>query len=137
MTLHTFTGSIKLSASSNFQVLGCNNFQNLHCFHLYHAKAYVSKIGIALKQVKVIPGSSFYQTMMSWSHRCYISSFVEIGPPVLEKKIFEEFLPYMGVAPSWSCDQDMAIKISMPLPKEAPHKIFQFDRPSGFREEDL
>ena len=24
--------------------------------------------------------------------------FVEISPPVLEKKIFERFLPYMGVA---------------------------------------
>ena len=24
-------------------------------------------------------------------------SFVEIGPPVLEKKIFEGFLPYMGM----------------------------------------
>ena len=29
---------------------------------------------------------------------CYIPSFVEIGQPVLEKKIFECFLPYMGVA---------------------------------------
>ena len=28
----------------------------------------------------------------------YILSFLEIGPPVLEKKIFEWFLPYMGVA---------------------------------------
>ena len=27
-----------------------------------------------------------------------MSSFVEIGPPVLEKKIFEGFLPYMGMA---------------------------------------
>ena len=35
---------------------------------------------------------------MSSSHRCYIPSFVEIGPPVPEKKIFEGFLPYMGVA---------------------------------------
>ena len=26
-----------------------------------------------------------------------IPSFVKIGPPVLEKKIFEGFLPYMGV----------------------------------------
>ena len=26
-----------------------------------------------------------------------IPSFVEIGPPVPEKKIFEWFLPYMGV----------------------------------------
>ena len=35
--------------------------------------------------------------MMSWSPRCYIPSFVKIGPRVLEK-IFEGFLPYMGVA---------------------------------------
>ena len=35
--------------------------------------------------------------MMGWSPQCYIPSFVEIGRPVPEK-IFEEFLPYMGVA---------------------------------------
>ena len=35
---------------------------------------------------------------MGWSLRCYIPSFVEIGPPVPEKKIFEGFLPYMGMA---------------------------------------
>ena len=26
--------------------------------------------------------------------------------------------------PSWSCDPDVANKISFPLPKEAPHKIW-------------
>ena len=26
------------------------------------------------------------------------AKFVEISPPVLEKKIFEGFLPYMGIA---------------------------------------
>ena len=31
---------------------------------------------------------------MGWSPRCYIPSFVEIGPPVSEKKIFVVFLPY-------------------------------------------
>ena len=36
--------------------------------------------------------------MMGRSPRCYIPSFVKIGPPVLEKKIFEGFLPYMGMA---------------------------------------
>ena len=36
--------------------------------------------------------------MMGWSPHCYIPSFVEIGLPVPEKKIFEGFLPYMGVA---------------------------------------
>ena len=33
----------------------------------------------------------------SLSPRCYIPSFVEIGPLVPEKKIFEGFSPYMGV----------------------------------------
>ena len=36
--------------------------------------------------------------MMGRSPRCYIPSFVKICPPVLEKKIFEGFLPYMGMA---------------------------------------
>ena len=36
--------------------------------------------------------------MMGRSPRCYIPSFVKIVLPVLEKKIFEEFLPYMGMA---------------------------------------
>ena len=35
---------------------------------------------------------------MGWSPRCYIPSFVKIGLPVLEKKSFEGFLPFMGVA---------------------------------------
>ena len=35
--------------------------------------------------------------MMGWSPRCYIPSFVEICQPVPEK-IFEGFLPYMGMA---------------------------------------
>ena len=36
--------------------------------------------------------------MMGWSLQCYIPSFVEIGRPVPEKKIFKGFLPYMGMA---------------------------------------
>ena len=36
--------------------------------------------------------------MMSWSLQCYIQSFVEIGLPVPEKKIFEVIFSYMGVA---------------------------------------
>ena len=34
--------------------------------------------------------------MVGWRPQCYIPSFVEIGLPVPEKKIFEGFLPYMG-----------------------------------------
>ena len=54
------------------------------------------------------------------------ANFVEISSPVLEKKIFEGFSPYMGVMTildSWSSDPDAAFKLSDPLPKEAPHKI--------------
>ena len=35
--------------------------------------------------------------MMGRSPRCYIPSFMKIGPPVLERKIFEGFLSYMGM----------------------------------------
>ena len=48
---------------------------------------------------------------------------MEIGQPVLEKKIFEWFLPYMGVATILVCDLDFGIKLSSPLPMDAPHKI--------------
>ena len=51
--------------------------------------------------------------MMGWSPRCYIPSFLEIGPPVLEK-MFEGFLPYMGVA---------AILVMLPA---LCHQIFIF-----------
>ena len=33
-----------------------------------------------------------------FSESCVMPSFVEIGQPVPEKKIFEGFLPYMGMA---------------------------------------
>ena len=46
----------------------------------------------------VTPGSP----MIDRSPRCYIPSFLEISRPVREK-IFEGFLPYMGVAAMWSC----------------------------------
>ena len=46
---------------------------------------------LAVKWVKVNPRQSFEQTMIGRSPRCYIPSFVEIGPLVPEK-IFEEFL---------------------------------------------
>ena len=52
--------------------------------------------------------------MMGWSPRCYIQSFVEIGSPVPEKKIFEKFLPYMGM---------VAILVMCPV---SFHQIFIF-----------
>ena len=51
-------------------------------------------------------------------------SFVKIGLPVLEKMIFEGFYHIRAWRPSWSCDPDAAYKLSFPVPKEAPHKIW-------------
>ena len=49
-----------------------------------------------MKQVKVTPGSSLEQTIMGRSSQCYIPSFMEIGPMVQEKKIFEGFFTIYG-----------------------------------------
>ena len=44
------------------------------------------------------PGSSFVQSIIGRSPRRYIPSFVEIDLLVPVKKMFEGFLPYMGMA---------------------------------------
>ena len=49
-------------------------------------------------------------------------SFIEIGPPVLEKKIFEGFL--WAWRPSWSCDLDFLYTHWFPLPIDASYKIW-------------
>ena len=60
-------------------------------------KSIRDKIWPCCKVVKINLGSSFEQTIMGPSPQCYILSHKVIGPLVLEKKIFEGFLPYMGV----------------------------------------
>ena len=69
--------------------------------------------------------------MMGRSPRCHIPSFVEIGSPVPEKKVFEGFLPYMGVAVKMP-----RTKFRSPYPRRL-HIKFSFDSASGFREEDV
>ena len=34
--------------------------------------------------------------MMGWSPRCYTQSFIEIGSPVQEKKMFDAFFTILG-----------------------------------------
>ena len=76
------------------------------------------------------PGSSSEQTMIARSARCYISNFVEISLLVLEK-IFKGFYNIWAWRPSRSCDPDAVNKLSLPLPKEATHKIL-FRLPEQF-----
>ena len=51
-------------------------------------------------------------------------SFVEIGPTVLEKKIFEGFLPYMGMVAILVFDLDYLYKHWLPHPIDASHKMW-------------
>ena len=66
-------------------------------------------------------------------------SFVEIGQPVLEKTIFEGFLPYMGMAailvmrPELQC---IYIYLDSPFLQMSDIKP-SFDWLSRFREEDV
>ena len=121
---HIFIHSIRCLLLLTFRSLAAIVSEISTVFTFSYRKAYVTKFDLAVKQVKVTLGSSFEQTMIGWSPRCYIPSFVKISLPVLEK-MFEGFLPYMGVwRPSWSCDPGATNKLLFPLPKEAPHKIW-------------
>ena len=84
----------------------------------------------------VTPGSSFEQAMMDRSPRCYIPSSVEIGPPVPEK-IFEGFFTINGRGRHLGHVTRMPrTYFRSPYPRRL-HIKFGFDRPSGFREEDV
>ena len=50
---------------------------------------------------------------------------------------FFRFLPYMGMAASWSCDLDHLIKLSFPHPMEAPHKFWLQSAKQFLRERNL
>ena len=51
-------------------------------------------------------------------------SFVEIGSPVLEKKIFKGFYHIWAWRPSWSCDLDYLYIHWFPLPIDFFHIEF-------------
>ena len=91
-----------------------------------YRKAYVAKFDLAVKSVKVNPGSSFEQSMIGRSLQCYIQSFLEIGPSVPEK-IFEVFLSYMGMV----ANLVMTTNFHFLVP-ESLHTKFGSKRPSGF-----
>ena len=84
----------------------------------------------------VTPGSSFVQTMMGRGLQWYIPIFMEMGPPITEKKIFEGFNIYRRgghlVHVAWTIYTNFGS-----FPPRRLHIKFGFDWPSGFRGEDL
>ena len=71
-------------------------------------------------------------TMMGWSPLCYIPRFVEIGLPVLEKKISKGFLPYMGMAAILGHVTSIMSSDFHFLVPESFHTKFNLDRQSSF-----
>ena len=55
--------------------------------------------------------------MMDRSPQCYIRSYMEIRPPVPEKKIFEGFFTYMGVAAIGHVTWTIDINFGSPFPR--------------------
>ena len=96
-THNTFITSISCLHLPAFRSQAAIVSEKSTVFTFSYRKAQVTKFDLALEKGKVNPGSSFEETMMDRSPRCYIPSFVEIGQTVPEK-IFDWFLPYTGVA---------------------------------------
>ena len=117
--LHTFIGSISCLHLATFKCQAETVSKISIVFAFPHVKAFVSKIELTIKYVKVIPGSSFEQTMIGWSPQRYKPNFDWFW----RRRFLKKFYHIWVWRPSWSCNQDIVNKISMPLPKKAPHKI--------------
>ena len=52
-----------------------------------------------------------------------LTKFRENQPAGSGEENFEWFYHIWARRPSWSCDLDFGIKLSLPLPRDAPHKI--------------
>ena len=74
------------------------------------------------------------QTMMGWSPRCYIPSFMKIGPPVLEKKILKVFTIHGHGGHLGDVTCTIYINFLSHIPRRI-HMKFGIDWPSGFRED--
>ena len=61
--------------------------------------------------------------MIGSSPQCYIQSFMTIGLLVQEKKTFEGFLPYIGMATILVMCPGPHEKTFVPYPMDAPHEI--------------
>ena len=96
LTFNTLIYSISCLHLPTFRSQAAIVSEKSTVFTFSHRKAYVTKFDLAIKQVKVTPGSSFEETMMGWCPRCYIPSFVEMGPPIRRRRYLKGFYHMHG-----------------------------------------
>ena len=114
-----------LSVSTNFQVTGYQTSWKIQCFHFFPLKSLCNQNWACCKIGQGQPKVMIYINYDGKeSPQCYIPSFVEIDPPVPEKKIFYGFYHIWAWRPSWSCDHDYLYKLSFPLPTDAPREVW-------------
>ena len=114
-----------MSAPSNFQLTGCNSFWKIHCFYFFLWKSHsyqiwpCRKIGQGHSSVIIwtklwwagVPDATY---QVSWKSACWF----------WRRRFLKGFYHIWAGWPSWSCDPEATNKLSFPLPKEAPHKIW-------------
>ena len=113
-----------MSAPTNFQVTGCNSFWKIHSFHFFLWKSSSYKFWPCRKtgqgQLRVIIWTNYDGLQSPMLH----TKFHGNRSTGSGEEDFEGFYHLWVWRPSWSCDPDTANKLSFPLPKEAPYKIW-------------
>ena len=69
LTFHTFINSISCLHLPTFKSQAAIVSEKYDNFNFSYRDALVTKFDLAIKKVKINPGSSFEQTMMGWSPR--------------------------------------------------------------------
>ena len=93
---HTFIHSNRCLLLPTFRSLAAIISEKFTVFTFSYRKDYVTKFDLAVNRSRLLQGH--HLNNLWWAGPwCYIPSFMKICLPVLEK-IFEGFIPYMGVA---------------------------------------
>ena len=121
MNLHVF---IWFTWSTNIGDIVVNGFLKINCFHFFPCKSLSRHNWPTVKWVKVNLGSPLEQTVKGLSTWCYQLRIKFIDLRVLDKKVFEWFLPYIGMAAVLvMCDLNHMSKISFISQIKVPYQI--------------
>ena len=119
-----FTYSISCMHVPSFRSQAAKVSEKSIVFTFTYRRAYVTQFDIVVKQVKVNPGLSFEQTISNPSPQCYIPSFVEISPLVLEKIFLNIFTIYGRGGHLGNLTSNILITFSFPCTLKLTCKIW-------------
>ena len=120
---HTWMKSISCLYLPAFRSQASIISEKFTVFTFSYRKTSVSKFDLALKKVKITPGSSFVLWWAGVPDATY--PVLSKSDCVFQRRRFLKGFNHIWVwQPSWSCNPHAANKFSFPLPKEAPHTIW-------------